>query len=209
MNFAIDKFDSQRFGLITGSEVGVLFPEKGSGKAGQISYAKKLANQRYFQFYDELSTWQTRHGEMSEAFALVNFQTFINKDAEQGEFKRIGEYGGTCDCLCPEYGVDFKCPTSLENWLNYLHEGISKQQYWQAQMYMWLFAKPKWIVSAFLIETEFMSNNGLVYPIPEEHRSITVEVEKMPYFDEELHKRGQFVLDLRDEFINQLKQRFQ
>jgi hypothetical protein len=37
MNFAVDKFDQQRFGLITGSAVIVLFPEKGNGKTGQIS----------------------------------------------------------------------------------------------------------------------------------------------------------------------------
>jgi len=53
MDLANDKFDSQRFGLITGSECHVLFPEKGTGEVGQRTYAKKLANQMYFKFYDE------------------------------------------------------------------------------------------------------------------------------------------------------------
>lgn len=209
MNFAIDKFDEQRFGLITGSAVSVLFPEKGNGKAGQISYAMELAQQRYFQFYDEVSTWQMQHGNNAEGFALAHFQRFINPAAERGYFHKIGEYGGTCDCLCPEYGVDFKCPTSLGKWLEYLYTGISRQQYWQCQMYMWLFNREKWIVAAYLIETNFMADNGLIYPIPEEKRTITVEVKRVENFEEELYIRGQFVLDLRDNYIQQLKQQFQ
>mgnify|MGYP000511784625 CR=1 FL=1 len=207
MNFAADIFDERRYGLITGSACSVLFPNK-DARVGQISYAKELAQQKFFKFYDERSTWQMQHGHLSESFALVNFQNYINPNAENGDFKMIDEYGGTCDCLCPEYGVDFKCPTTMGTWLDYLYTGIDKQQYYQCQMYMWLFDKPKWIVAAYLIETNYMSDNGLIYPIDEDKRTITIEVEPMPDFESELRKRGQFVIDKREEFIEQLKKQF-
>ena len=50
MEFAIDKFEGDRIGCITGSKCSVLFPDKGDGKVGQTTYAEQLAMQRYFNF---------------------------------------------------------------------------------------------------------------------------------------------------------------
>jgi len=64
----MNEFDEKRFGLITGSKCSVLHPKR-SAEAGQKTYAKELANQMYFRFYDEQGTWQTQHGKDFEAEA--------------------------------------------------------------------------------------------------------------------------------------------
>lgn len=208
MDLANDKFDPERFGLITGSACHVLFPDKGDGKVGMRTYAKQLANNMYFRFYDEHSTWQMQHGNMNEHEAFLYYQTNYDFEIEKGYFVRDGIIGGTSDALGKTYGADFKCPTSLDGWLDYIHVGITKQQFHQAQMYMRLFKKDLWKVCAYLTETEWMVNNGLVYPVPEDKRMIIVEVQKDETWDERLKESALFVIQERDKFYTLLCKQF-
>lgn len=208
MDLANDKFDIERFGLITGSACSVLFPDKGNGEGGMRTYAKKLANNMYFRYYDEVSTWQTQHGNMNEHEAFLFYQTNYDFNIEKGMWKRDGDFGGTCDSLALKYGIDFKCPCSLEAWLDYIHEGISKQQYNQAQMYMYLFDKPLWKVCSYLTETEWMVQRELTYPVEESKRMIIVEVERSESWVERLYENSEFVIEERDKFYEILCKQF-
>lgn len=205
---AIDSFPVERFGLITGSKCSVLFPLKGDGKVGQRTYAKTLANEKFFQFYDERSSWETEHGKMAESFALMHYQQFISDDIEQGKFFCKGECGGTTDALRPDRVVDFKCPTTLNKWLDYLHDPLSKEQKDQLQMYMYLTGKKIAEIAAYLTETQFMSDNGLQYPVPEEKRMIIVQVDKDPTWEMRLDDPLEYVVGLRNIFFERLKQNF-
>ena len=208
MDLATDKFDAKRFGLITGSACSVLFPERGNGEVGQRTYAKKLANQMYFKHYDENSTWQTQHGNHNEYAAFEFFKTNYDFGLQLGDFKQIGNYGGTSDALSKHYGVDFKCPTSLDGWLDYLHVGIDKQQYHQAQMYMYLFEKPLWKVAIYLTETKFMEDFNLTYPVPENKRMIIVDVKKEDTWFTDLEINSPFVIRERDKYLKNLESHF-
>jgi hypothetical protein len=201
-------FDQKRFGLITGSRCSVLFPKK-SAVVGQQTYAKELARQMFFQFYDDTSTWQTEHGNDMEQFALEHYRERYNSGVQPGMFAMKDDYfGGTCDAICPDRGVDFKCPTTLNNWLNYT-EGIDESQYHQAQMYMYLFDRDKWEIAAFLQETWRMTERGIVYPVPVEKRMIITTVEKEAGWVELLHARGKQLIEMRDDYYNELQKRFE
>jgi len=202
-----DKFTDERFGLITGSKVSVLFPKK-SAEVGQRTYAKQLANQMFFKYYDEVGSWQTEHGTLSEQSALEYFQNFYDKDAYKPEFIRDGYYGGSADCITPSFGIDFKCPTKLQAWLDYIHEGIDEQQYYQMQMYMKLYDMDRWKVCAFLLETTRMSDMGITYPIPYEKRMIVIDVQREETFATELDIRSPKIIRMRDEFLEVLKNNF-
>jgi len=191
----------KRFGMITGSECHVLFP-KISAKVGVTTYAKKLAKEIVFGWRDEVNTWQMDHGHMGESVAREWFIKNIDPDCFQPDFIQSGNFGASGDLLTSfDYGVDFKCPTSMEKWLEYLTEGISNQQYCQAQMYMHLYGYEKWKVCAFLEETSFMSNNGLVYPIEEKNRCIHVDVEKEKGWGDLLEDRSIDLIRQRDEYV--------
>ena len=73
---------------------------------------------------------------------------------------------------------------------------------------MFLFDKPVWKFCAYLLETEFMNNMGLVYPIPEKKRMIIVEEQKDPTFLARLEMNSPFVIKQRDKFIELLKIKF-
>lgn len=215
MDLANDKFDPERFGLITGSPCHVLFPDKGDGKVGMRTYAKKLANNMYFRFYDEHSTWQMQHGNMNEHEAFTYYETNYDFEIQKGRFQRDGNWGGSSDALAKTYGADLKCPTSLDAWLDYIHVGIDKQQFHQAQMYMKLFDKELWKICAYLTETEWMVNNGLTYPVPEDKRMIIVEVRRGETADGtkidwegKLKESTAFVIEERDKFYNLLCKQF-
>ena len=203
-----DIFDPKRYGLITGSRCSVLFPKR-SAEVGQRQYAKELANNMYFRFYDNNSTWQTEHGNLSESTAFEYFQERFDKTAQhQPTFMAMEDWGGQADCVCDEYGVDFKCPTSLKGWLDYLHEGISDEQFHQCQMYMFLYNKPKWLICAFLLETNKMSENGDVYPVPYDKRMIMVEVEREPTWELKLREITPKIVAMRDFFYDKLQDQF-
>lgn len=208
MDLANDKFDKERYGLITGSPCSVLFPDKGTGEAGMRTYAKKLANNMYFRYYDEVSTWQMQHGNMNEHEAFTYYQTNYDFNIEKGLWKRDGNFGGTCDAIAENYGVDFKCACSLEAWLDYIHTGIDKQQFNQAQMYMYLFDKPMWKICAYLTETEWMIQRELTYPVPEDKRMIIVEIPKDETWEERLLNNSEFVISERDKFYEILCKQF-
>lgn len=202
-----DKFPSDRFGLITGSKVSVLFPKKSADK-GERTYAKQLANQMFFKYYDEVGSWQTEHGTLSEPSALDYFRTFFDKEAYKPDFIKEGNYGGSADCITSSFGVDFKCPTTLHGWLDYLHEGISDEQFYQCQMYMKLYNKDRWKICAFLLETTRMSDYGLTYPVPYEKRMIVIDVHKNETFSIELDIRSPKIIRMRDEFLKVLEDSF-
>lgn len=208
MLIANDIFHADRLGLITGSKCHVLFPEKGDGKAGQTTYAQQLAMQKFFNYFDTSGGWQTEHGNMNEHGAFEYFKTNYAFDCEKGGFIQNGEFGGTSDALCNKYGVDFKCPTTLENWLSYLFKGISKQQYHQCQMYMWLFDKPSWKIAAYLTETKWMEDTDQQYPVPLDKRVILVEVQKEVGWEDTLLENSKYTLEQRDIFYNQLMNEF-
>lgn len=207
MDLAIDRFDPQRFGLITGSKCSVLYPVKSSEK-GQNTYAKELAKQKYFRFYDEVSTWQTDHGKFAEHEAFEYYQTHKSKTLQKGSFKRIEEWGGTSDAIDETYGVDFKCPTSLEGFLEYIHTGIDAQQYHQAQMYMFLFDRPLWKVCVYLTETFRMTEMGHTYPVDHKKRMIVIDVTKEIGWEEKLRERTPALIKLRDQYYGVLENQF-
>ena len=208
MELAVDKFHPERYGHITGSKAYILMPESGKVVEGMRTYAKQLAKERYFQYYDEVSTWQMEHGNQSESYALAHWRKYVNPDLQEGYFKRIGELAGTCDHICDDYLVDSKCPVSMENWLNYLYEGVSKQQYHQGQMYCFLFNRPRIIFGAYLCETNRMSDYGLVYPVPESQRLIQIEVVSDPNWIDKFMPMAEKVIAMRDEYIELLSERF-
>lgn len=209
MDLAIDKFDSRRFGLITGSKCSVLFPDRGDGLVGKTSYAKELASQKYHKYYDEFSTWEMEHGNMAEHEAYDYFKSRFDKTCQKVDFVLNGDFGGTADAVCNDYGVDFKAPTSLLKWEDYLFEGISKQQYHQCQMYMWLYDKKRWVIAAYLTETLRMGEHGLTYPVKEENRMILVEVEKDDEWVDKLKLNSQIVIEKRELFYKQLENHFE
>jgi len=202
-------FDNNRFGLITGSKCEVLFPERGDGHKGQLTYAEELANQKFFKYYDEIDSFETRHGHYAEFPAYEYYLEHKCKDAKyQPNFEMYMDYGGTADCICPEWGVDFKCPTKLSTWAKYLHRGIDKQQYYQAQMYMFLYDRPEWHICAFLLETEKMNNMGNTYPVEWKDRMIVTKVTKREGWSDLLLERGEPIIQMRNEFYNNLINNF-
>lgn len=204
----MSEFDPKRFGLITGSRASVLFPKR-SAEVGQRTYAKQLANQMFFRFYDETGSWQTEHGKDFEAEAYVYYhERFDSSAVHKPEFACIDDFGGSADCLGDVDGVDFKCPTTLEKWLDYLHVGIDEDQYHQAQMYMFLYQRESWKVCAYLTETERMTNLGLTYPVPHDQRMIQVPVIKEDGWVDKLYERAPNIITQRDFFYEKLQQNF-
>lgn len=203
MLLAIDTFPQERFGLVTGSRCSSLVPKR-SAEVGQKTLSKLLAKERVFEFYDERGTWQTEHGKMSEQFAFEHYEKYFDNQIVKGRWIANGEIGGSTDAETETYGIDFKCPTSLQAWLDYM-EGIEDDQYNQAQLYMMLTNKPKWVIAAFLIETQFMTDNGLCYPVPNEKRMILNEVEASPEWVEKFNINLPKVVDLRNQYIELYK----
>ena len=203
MSFAIDTFDPERFGLVTGSVCSPLVP-KVSAKVGMITLAQELAKEKYFQFYDEVSTWQMTHGHLAEPLAFEHYQKYFDKDLKEGCWIKKGETGGTID----SWGVDFKAPTTLSNWLKYLYEPISAQQYNQGQMYMNLTGLKEWKFCAYLVETNLMSENGLVYPIEESKRAIIQTIKYDSDWNSKFNANLPVVIEMRDKYIEQLEEKF-
>lgn len=208
MHLAIDTFPAERFGLVTGSKCSVLFPLRGDGAVGKRTYAKTLANEMFFKHYDERSTWQTEHGKMAEFFAFEYYQKSVGMDIEKGGWIRKGDCGGTTDAIRPDRGVDFKSPCSLNGWLDYMHDPLDKEQKDQCQMYMYLTGLPLWEIAAFLIETQFMTDNGLQYPVAEDKRMIIVRVAKDETWESRLNDVLPSVIGIRDEFYQRLQEQF-
>jgi hypothetical protein len=202
-------FSEERHGLITGSKCGVMFPLKGDGMVGISTYAKQLAIAMYFRFSDDTGSWQTEHGKMGEYHAFNHYETYVTGHIERGEWLRKGDCGGTTDAKVPGVnGVDFKCPVTLEGWINYLTKGVSRDEECQAKMYCYLTGLPYWEIAAYLVETQRMSDNGLVYPVPEEKRMIRIKIEKDSEWEEELLEQTEIVVRLRDEYLAKFKQQF-
>lgn len=207
MNFAIDTFPKERFGLVTGSKCTVMFPLKGDGVVGMTTYAKQLANERFFQFYDEKNPWQAEHGKMGEHFAMMHYRQHYG-DLEAGTWTVKGDCGGSTDAETDTKIVDFKCPVTLESWLDYLYDKLKKDYFDQLQMYMYLRDKEESEIAAYLTETQFMTDNGLTYPVPEDKRMIIVKVMRDPKWEVKLKENLPFVIEMRDKYIEVLKAKF-
>ena len=201
------KFDDMRFGLITGSRCSVLFPKR-SAEVGQRSYAKELANSMYFRYYDEAKSWQLEHGNAAEELGIEYYKQYFDESIVAGHFAHKGFFGGTADALCDDHVVDIKAPTTLGNWLDVIYEPLKPEYYYQAQMYMYLFDKPKDVYAFYLLETDKMSNEGEVYPIPHDQRMITVDVYPEEGWVEELEKRAPAIIKMRDEYLYKLQLKF-
>lgn len=205
---ANDILDPERFGLITGSKCEVLFPKK-SAEVGQRNYAIELANQMYWRYYDDIGSWQMEHGNNCEPMAFDYYFTHFDSKAEyKPKFKHIENWGGSADCLSPEWGTDFKCPTTLKAWLDYLYYGINDQQKHQAQMYMFLYDRPLWKICAYLQETDKMANEGETYPVPEDKRMILIDVIRDPVWEIALRAITPKIITMRDEFLKVLIKEF-
>jgi hypothetical protein len=202
----------ERLGKISGSECTVLLPERGDGIAGQITYAQQLASDMFWEWGDKVDSWQTEHGHLCEPLALNYYQDHFDIDVIKPKGKAIKKYYWISpDAINSKkrYGLDFKCPTSLKTWEKYLFNGIDKQQYHQAQMYMWGMGYDLWYVCAYLMETVKMSNNGEQYDtVPYEKRMIRVEVNRDEEWADRFLKAAPFVIKKRDEFYEQLKTAF-
>ncbi len=206
--FAVDIFDPNRLGKITGSRCTPLFPKK-SAEVGQHSLAKELASELYWQFYDESTgNRHTEHGKFAERSAFEHFQRHYDKSIVQGRWRQEGECGGTTDAEANDYGIDFKCPTSMSKWLDYLFTGIDTDQYNQCQMYMWLKKVDLWKISAYLLETNWMAENGLVYPVPHDKRMIIIDVKADLEWREKLDPAVKNVISLRDMYYQKLVAKF-
>lgn len=208
MNFAIDTFKPERFGKVTGSKCSVMFPLKGDGIVGMTTYAKQLANEKYFQFYDEKTPWQAEHGKMGEHFAKLHYAQMY-EDVQDGTWTVKGECGGSTDAETDTKIIDFKCPVTLEGWLDYLYDKLKKDYFDQLQMYMYLRDKDQAEIAAYLTETQFMTDNGLTYPVPEDKRMIIVKVMRDPKWEDRLNEQLPFVIEMRDKYIEVLKSKFE
>lgn len=204
----MNTLSAERPGLVTGSKCTVLFPLKGDGKVGQRTYAKTLANEKFFGFSDEVETWQMAHGTMGEHFAFAHYKELIDSSIKEGQWHRKGDCGGTTDAELMYYGVDFKCPATFQQWIDYFHEGIDKQQKDQAQMYCYLTDLPAWEICPYLTETQKMTDNGLTYPVPEEKRMLRFKVEASKEWQEKLLESVPGIIKMRDDFIEALNTKF-
>lgn len=205
--FAADIFHPERFGLITGSRCTPLVPKK-NAKEGMITLAKNLAMEKYFQFYDEVTTWRLQHGKLGETFAFQHYQKYFSPNVKEGRWIKDGDTGGNTDAEENDCGADFKCPTSLENWLEYLFEPIPDDNFNQAQLYMRLTGYSKWKICAYLIETNKMSEEGFVYPIHDKDRMIIRTVIRDDDWNAKFEANLPFVLDKREEYLQKLQQKF-
>lgn len=208
---AIDTFSEERFGIVTGSRCSPLVPKQ-SAKKGMISLAQELAQEKYFKFYDEHSTWQTEHGKMAETFGLIYYQEHFDGDMQPGQWHKKGNYGGSTDAENEilQVGADIKSPVSLDGWLDFLYHGLDnhKAYYDQAQLYMKLTGFKEWHICAFLMETAFMDNNGLRYPVPNDKRMIVIKVLPDVEWNKKFDKNLPIVIGMRDKYLEQLKKHF-
>lgn len=201
------EFDPERFGKVTASRCSPLVPIK-SAEAGIITLAKQLAKEKYFNFYDEASTWQTEHGNLAEPYAFEHYKKHYDADIKKGRWICQGETGCTTDAEGVNYGVDFKCPTSMDNWLNYLFKGIDSEQYNQCQLSMRLTGFVTWKIAAFLIETTRMSDNGETYPVDQKDRMIIVDVKADPVWNKKFDLNLPDLIKRRDYYVDILKKQF-
>ena len=208
MNLAIDTFTKERFGIVTGSRCSPLVPKK-DAKLGMITLAKELAIEVVFKFYDEVSTWQMEHGQLGEHFAMQHYKDYFDNSIVEGRWINKVNYGGNTDAEAIDYGVDFKCQTTLKGWTDTLVDEVKDTYQNQAQLYMLLTKKDRWVIANYLIETQKMTDYGLVYPVKEKDRMILQEVKASEEWRDKFLSNLPFVISKRDEFIEILKTKFE
>lgn len=206
------KFAAERAGLITGSKCSILFPTGTTTGKGMATYAKELAQQKFFQFYDVTRSWQTEHGEINETGGAELYAETFNVTLDRPPFAwdPLHQLGGTGDFVCGfEYGIDIKSPTTLANFVNYHYEDLDKDQIHQGRMYAHLYQVPRWFIVAYLQETERMIEAGDQYPIPYgPKRLIVKEVPMVPGWAELLQERAKPLITQRDQYVEILKRKF-
>ena len=157
--------------------------------------------QRVFHHYDEIGTWQTEHGQYAEHEALQHARTYWNAKLEKPKFIANGLFGGSPDAVADDFGCDFKCPTSMQKWLEYAIEKVSPQQHYQCQMYMMLTGFDTWFIYAYLTETVRMGEFGLTYPVEPKNRAIKIPIEFDPMFPEQLQERTELFMPIVETYI--------
>lgn len=204
------ELSAKRYGLVTGSKASIFFPDKGTGEVGQRSYAMLLANEMFWQFHEETGSWQTEHGNLNEGAAEHFYTTKTGVFGKRPDFilDEVNELGASPDWIGDDYGIDWKCPTSLNKWLEYLHKGIDKDQFHQCQTYMALTGRKKWKICAFLTETDWMITSGNFYPIPDNERMIVIEVDYQEGYKENLIVNSRNVIKWRNEYLSKLQEHF-
>lgn len=205
------KLDDKRFGLVTGSRCSPLVPIK-SAEKGLDSLAFELATEMYFKYSDEVSTWQMEHGHYGEPFAFEHFKKYYDDSIELGRFINTGDEGGSTDAEANLYGLDFKCPTTLVDWLEYYtitESNLDRKYYNQCQMYMRLTGKKVWYICAYLIETLRMNDNGDVYPVSESKRMILVRVNFNQEWNDKFDKNLPTLVSKREEYFELIKSRYE
>ena len=75
-------------------------------------------------------------------------------------------------------------------------------------MYMWLKKVDLWKISAYLLETNWMAENGLVYPVPHDKRMIIIDVKADLEWREKLDPAVKNVISLRDMYYQKLVAKF-
>ncbi len=207
-SFAVDIFNPEKLGLITGSRCSPLFPKK-SAEVGRETLAKGLASEKYWGYFDEKrDTSATEHGHFSEKYAMEYYLRHFDSKLERGGWRKKGECGGTTDAEASDYGVDFKCPTTLVKWQSYLFDGLDDDQINQGRWYMYLTGKSKWVMAIHLLETNWMSENGLVYPVPHDQRMILIDVLPDAEWLEKLQPAVDDVVSRREKYYNKLVAKF-
>jgi hypothetical protein len=89
-----------------------------------------------------------------------------------------------------------------------MFKDLSKDQKDQCQMYMYLADLDEWEIAAYLTETQFMTDNGLTYPVPEDERMIIRKVKRDPSWEYRLSSPLQFVIETRNKYSVILQHRF-
>ena len=210
MELAKDKFPQERFGIVTGSRCSPLVPVR-SAEAGMKTLAMQLANEMYWQTYDEMQgSWHTEHGKMSEHDAFLHWNTFKLEVGKVGKGKWHKEefYGGSTDAEGDGFGVDFKCPTSLNKWLSCLHDPLEKAYYDQCQLYMLLTGFDVWYLGHYLSETIRMYDIGILYPVPEEKRMIVNRIDVDHEWRDKFMSNLPKVIEMRNQYLINLINHF-
>jgi len=197
---------NQRKGLITGSRCAPLVPKR-SAEKGIDTLARVLAREMYFDWHESATTEATEHGNVYEQDAFRYYNENI-QPIQPGRWIQKGFCGGSTDAEGDGFGVDFKCPFTLDGWLNKLYDEPDDIYYHQAQMYMYLTEKPIWYIAYYLTETLRMNNNSDTYPVDWSKRMIIHPIHADADWVDRMLSAAPKVIELRDMYLTKLEQKF-
>ena len=154
--------------------------ESGALSEGAKTELNKLAKQIVYGYRPELNTKPILKGLQCEqdSIDLFNrvFFTFHEKNENR---KNTLLMTGECDILGEDCVIDIKSSYSLDTFPATADDGENQQYYWQGQMYMYLYDKPRYEVAYCMVSTPDdlckyeQSELHLVDHIPE-HMRVTI-----------------------------------